>query len=482
MLAGRYSVCGGDLPWSAPSGNRPNSFLCNYIMRDSISLSTSRRLAFLAAVVVIASSTFALAQAGSLDSTFGTGGIFTTNYTSPDATMDIAVAIQSDGKIVVGGSNPGGAVLMRLNTNGTLDSSFGTGGIVNNTFGALGPVMAVTVQPDGKILAYASGFGGGSVGRFNSDGSVDTTFGNDGFAVSKSLGSGPGVLSVMALQADGKILVTGAGLIGRYTSTGQLDSSFGSGGSGIAALNSTVATAIAVQSDGKIIVTTGTGAPTELFASPGFPGTQTGAISRYNTNGSLDTTFGVSGQASCVASAAAVAIQSNGKIVVAGAIPSVLSTLLESDGITVANNQTGFGLVRYNANGSVDTTFNPGGGIGSGGGVITGFGNSFPAGSAFALAIQSNGDIVVAGQAGIGNQYFASSSFVLARYTTTGPLDTTFGSNGVVITTLSQGPISFVSALALQSDGKIVAVGNTGTLVQRGFFLNNFAVARYLAH
>ena len=170
-----------------------------------------------------------------------------------------------------------------------------------------------------------------------------------------------------------------------------------------------------------------------------MPFQQAGAISRYNTNGSLDTNFGVSGQAACVASAAAIATQSNGKIVVAGTIPSALMTT-SSGGITTVNNQTGFGVVRYNSNGSVDTTFNPGAGLGSGGGVITGFGNSFPAGSAFALAIQSNGEIVVAGQAGIGNQYFASSSFVLARYTTTGHLDTTFGSNGTVITTLSPGP------------------------------------------
>jgi uncharacterized delta-60 repeat protein len=154
---------------------------------------------------------------------------------------------------------------------------------------------------------------------------------------------------------------------------------------------------------------------------------------------------------------------------------------LVSGGITVVNNQTGFGVVRYNSNGNIDTTFNPGGGIGSGGGIITGFGNSFPAGSAFALAIQSNGDVVVAGQAGIGNQQFTSSSFVLARYTPTGQLDTTFGSNGTVTMTLSQGPLSFVSALVLQSDGKIVAAGNTGTAEQPGSYLNNFAVARYLA-
>jgi uncharacterized delta-60 repeat protein len=452
-----------------------------------LSFSAGRRLAFLAAVVVIASSTLALAQAGQLDSTFGTGGIFTTNYSQYDVTIDSAIAIQSDGKIVLGGTIPNGssqvAALLRLNTNGTLDSSFGTGGIVTSNFGITdgAAVTAVAIQPNGQILAAAVGdfLLEGSVGRFNPDGSVDTSFGNGGFAVSRSLSSGAGTLSLMALQADGKILVTGASLIGRYTSTGQLDPTFGSGG--IAPLTSALATAIALQSDGKILVTTGVGAPTTLAGAQFLPVQQAGAISRYDTDGSLDTTFAISGQAACVSSAAAIAIQSNGKIVVAGTIPSALLTTV-SGGITVINNQTGFGVVRYNSNGSVDTTFNPGGGIGSGGGVITGFGNSFPAGSAFALAIQSNGDIVVAGQAGIGNQYFASSSFVLARYTTTGPLDTTFGSNGVVITTLSQGPISFVSALALQSDGKIVAVGNTGTLVQRGFFLNNFAVARYLAH
>jgi len=344
-----------------------------------------RRLAFLACVV-LAMSTFAVAQAGSLDSTFGTGGIFTTTFTQSDTTMDNAVAIQSDGKIVLGGSTPGGGALARLNTNGTLDSSFGSGGIVNAGFGD-GVVFAVAIQPDGKIVAAAGGFLGGTVGRFNSDGSLDTTFGNGGFASSKSLDSGPGVGNGLALQSDGKILVTGAGLIGRYTTDGQLDTTFGS--NGIASLNASIVTAMVVQSDGKILVTTGSGAPTELFSSPGFPSTQAGAISRYNTNGSLDTTFGISGQAACVAAAAGIALQSNGKIVVAGAIPSALMTELMSDGITVAANQTGFGVVRYNSNGSIDTTFNPGIGIGSGGGVITGFGNSFPLSAAFALAIQS---------------------------------------------------------------------------------------------
>jgi uncharacterized delta-60 repeat protein len=451
-----------------------------------LSLNPGRRLAVLAAIVVIASSTFAFAQAGQLDSTFGTGGIFTTSFTQYDVTIDSVAAIQSDGKIVLGGTIPSGqsqvAALIRLNTNGTLDSSFGSGGIVTSDFGITdgAAVTAVAIQPNGQIVAAAVGdfLLDGSVGRLNSDGNVDTTFGNGGFAISRSLDSGAGTLSFMALQADGKIVVTGGGLIGRYTSSGQLDPTFGS--SGIAALSSPLATAIALQADGKILVTTGVGAPPTLTAAQFLPVPLAGSIARYNTDGSLDTNFGVSGQAACVASAAAIGVQNNGKIVVAGTITSALLTSV-SGGVTVVNNQTGFGLVRYNSNGSVDTTFNPGGGIGSGGGVITGFGNSFPAGSAFALAIQSNGEIVVAGQAGIGNQYFATSSFVLARYTATGHLDTNFGTNGTVITTLSQGPISLVNSLVLQSDGKIVAAGNTGTLVQRGFFLNNFAVARYLA-
>ncbi|MGB8770218.1 MAG: hypothetical protein WCC92_11410, partial [Candidatus Korobacteraceae bacterium] len=368
-----------------------------------------------------------------------------------------------------------------LNTNGTLDSSFGSGGIVNSTFGVEGPIVfAIAIQTNGQILAAAGAFNAGSVGRFNSDGSVDTTFGTSGFAVSQSLNSGAGTFNALALQSDGNILVTGGGLIGRYTTSGQLDTTFGSGGSGIAPLNSPVVTGMALQSNGKILVSTGIAPPTELDTAQYLPGQQAGAIARYNTNGSLDTTFGVLGQSACVASAAAIGVQSNGKIVVAGTIPAVLMTLT-SGGITVADNQTGFGVVRYNSNGSIDTTFNPGNGIGSGGGAIAGFGNSFPHGAGFGLAIQSNGDIVVAGQAGNGNQQFTSSSFALARFTPTGQLDTTFGSNGTVITTLRQGPISFVSALVLQSDGKIVAAGNTGTAAQPGSYLNNFAVARYLA-
>jgi uncharacterized delta-60 repeat protein len=437
---------------------------------------TLNRASFLIFSILVIAFSQAVAQAGHLDSSFGTGGVFTTNFNQTNVTVANGAALQSDGKIVVVGSTPGGDALVRLNTNGTLDSSFGSGGIVNTDFGSLGPVVAVAIQPDGKIVAAATGFLGGSVGRFNSDGRIDTTFGNGGFAVSKSIDAGVGEPMALALQTDGKILVTGFAVIARYTSTGQLDPSFGStglGGSGIAAMPNRFATGMALQPDGKILVTSGVGAPTLLESQLFLPSEQAGSIARYNANGSLDTSFGIAGQSSSVASAGAIALQSDGKIVVAGTLTTRLSTERMSDGIIIANNQTGFGLVRYNTNGSVDSSF------GSGGGVVTGFGN-VPAGAAFALAIQSNGDIVVAGQAGAGNQYFGSSSFALARYTPTGQMDTSFGSNGTVLTIIRPGLIAFVSKLLVQSDGKIVATGNTG-MPEGQYFLDNFAVARYLS-
>ena len=274
---------------------------CSFLAGEltQLTLSTGRWIAVLAVLTAITSSTLAVAQAGQLDSTFGTGGIFATSFNQYDVTIDSAVAIQSDGKIVLGGTIPMGdgqtAALLRLNTNGTLDSSFGSGGIVTSSFGIEdgADVTAVAIQPNGQIVAAAVGdfLLQGAVGRFNPDGTVDTSFGNGGFAGSQSLTSGAGTLSVMALQADGNILVTGGGLIGRYTSTGQLDPTFGI--NGIAPLNSAIATAIALQSDGKILVTTGVGAPSQLTQAPFFPTEQAGAIARYNTNGTLDTNFAI---------------------------------------------------------------------------------------------------------------------------------------------------------------------------------------------
>jgi uncharacterized delta-60 repeat protein len=421
-------------------------------------------LLFNLAVLLFASS-YASAQAGTLDPTFATGGLFQAP-TSKSATN--AVAIQSDGKIVVAGigvfNNAFADMLFRLNTDGTLDTSFGSGGVAN--FLPTGAVdeegfFGVAIQSDGKIVAAADAINGVQLVRVESNGSLDTSFGTGGFTSLISVEFGNGGL---ALQANGKILLVAGSinpsLMARYTTSGQLDTSFGSGG--LVNLQYGTPSQVAVQSNGKILVTS-SGFGKIVF---GAPAAQTGSIARYNSNGTIDTTFGAAGMAASVASASALVLQGDGKILVAGAITSKLNAPLTA-------NDIGFGVVRYNANGSIDGSF------GTRGVAITDFGATANDSGAFAVAVQSTGDIVAAGAAGVSSSAtFTSSSFGLTRYTSAGKIDTTFGTNGIVITAINTGNVvSVINALAIQSDGKIVVAG-TSTLdieFETGY------VARYLS-
>jgi len=439
-----------------------------------------RRLALLAMLVALCSA-LAAAQAGTLDPTFATGGIFTTSFTEQTAIANV-MAIQSDGKIIVAGdgtlAGTFGALLLRLNTNGTLDTTFGSGGYVLLGSSEGDEVFGIAILSNGQILVGTDGLPN-TIVRLNSNGTIDTTFGTNGIASTSSLVSlvPETPQSFLALLPSGEILMTANGVMGRFTSTGQLDVTFGN--DGIAALAAPVPSAVAVQSNGKILVASGQPLPDDLILPPPPPSIQAGTITRYNANGSLDTTFGASGQAACTCSASAMTLQSDGKIVVVGTVTTAIETVV-SNGITHASNQTGFGLVRYNANGTIDTTFNHGG-------AAVGFGSNFPAGAGLALAIQSNGDIVAGGQAGAADfdgagAQFGSSSFALARFTSAGQLDSTFGQAGTVLTQIeASNNISNVSALAIQSDGKIVAAGNTAPFVTayQGI-VNNLVVARYL--
>ena len=172
----------------------------------------------IAIVIVIASSTLAFGQAGTLDPTYGSGGLATV-FSQASGNLLTAAAIQADDKVVMVGTNPGD-VLVRLNTNGTLDASFGTNGVVSENFNVLGPPMAVVIQPNQQILVLASGFLGTAIGRFNSDGSMDTTFGTGGFASTRLISNGASAIIPMALQSNGSILIGGNGLIARFTSSG----------------------------------------------------------------------------------------------------------------------------------------------------------------------------------------------------------------------------------------------------------------------
>ncbi|MGO8985828.1 MAG: hypothetical protein ACLQFM_13680 [Terriglobales bacterium] len=426
------------------------------------------------AILLLASS-YATAQAGTLDPNFGTGGIV---LAPTGKTLANSAAIQSDSKIVVAGTglvnNPPefADMLFRLNTDGTLDSSFGSGGVANAPgFGFFG----LAIQSDGSIVTVGTESGGFQVVRFLSNGTLDPSFGNGGltpFIVvgGPDGGQGAPTSGSLVLQSNGDILVVeGSGnpsLMVRYTSAGQLDSSFGTGG--MVNLQYASPTQVAVQKNGKILVASGASAILGFgLLSPAFPpSAQAGEITRYNSNGGVDTTFGAAGTVASVLSASALVLQSDGKIVVAGAVTSKVNAPLTAGDI-------GFGIIRYNSNGVLDKTF------GTGGVVATDFGATATDSGAFALAIQSNGEIVAGGAAGITTAGTFTSFFGLSRYTSAGVLDAGFGTGGIVITPVNKtsSPASSLTALAIQSDGKIVASG----ISVFDFDFENGYVLRYLS-
>jgi uncharacterized delta-60 repeat protein len=349
-----------------------------------------------------------------------------------------SIGLQSTGKIIVGGEANGYGTLLRVNSNGTVDTTFGGGGFVRNLFGLEGPtIVRLVVQPDDKILAIATGLPSNvAVGRFNGDGSVDSTFANQGFT--SPLGPcQPDFAAALALQANGDILVGCGFKITRFTTTGQLDTTFGTGGTAPLKVAGPNVNAIAVQSDGKILV-----ASSDIGSE--------GMVTRLNPDGSTDTSYGILGQAGSVSPTTAMVLQGDGRAVIAGNLITTLNT--------AAN---GFGVIRYNADGSIDVNF------GSHGGVATGFPNLTNA-QASTTVQQSNGNLVVAGSAF--NQVNLSQ-FALARYTSGGALDVSFGSGGRVLTSFGNN-FATITGMVLQSDGKILVAGNVS---------GSFTVARYFA-
>lgn len=406
-----------------------------YLRKSKTSLSSAGLCRLITCLVLAAVPAIALAQAGQLDSSFGSNGIFSSNFNNSSPVFATSVALQSDGKIVVGGEAGNFGILVRLNSNGTVDTSFASGGVFSIRYRDVQNVtVGVAIQADQKILAVGTGLPqDGQLIRLNPDGTFDTSFGNGG---SVSLTLTPAQL---ALQADGKIVVGGAiegqatRVMARFTSEGQLDTTFGSGGTAPLADG---AGAIALQADGKILV-------------------GGGSLSRYKTDGSLDTIFGIGGQVADLAGAAAVAVQSNGQIVSAGTIAS---------GLSLSGNTTGFGLTEIFPTGFPTFLF------GTHGGAITPFPN-FPSSGASSMVIQTNTFIVAAGSA---STDFQNSSFALARYAPVGQLDSSFGTGGRVTTNFGNNTTANIGAIALQSDGKIVAVGQASS--------NGLVVARYLGN
>jgi uncharacterized delta-60 repeat protein len=396
-----------------------------------------------------------------LDSTFGTGGKAVTDFGSPAAARTVAVqadgTILVAGVAVPNGVVAFAAA--RYNPDGMLDASFGTGGIVTTPFdfpGNFDRVSTVVVQPDGKFIAVGSTvmtpFADFALARFNANGTLDVTFGTSGI-VTTGFGVSAEATSAV-VQADGKIVAAGyANLNGgesfalaRYNSNGTLDTTFGTGGKVGTAFDSgqasyTQAFSVAVQPDGRIVA-----AGYTLIGACVFNGLEQPcfdvALARYNSNGTLDASFGTGGRVTTDFGgpndqARSVAVQPDGRIVVAGAAGGFI------------NRGFDFAVARYNSNGTLDTSF------GTSGKVTTDFagGNDVPT-EPSAIALQEDGKIVVVGYTLVDD----ISDFALAGFNSDGTVDTSFGTNGKVTTDFA-GANDVPFSVAVQPDGNIVVAG-----------------------
>lgn len=331
-----------------------------------------------------------LLPTGGLDPSFDGDGIAVVDF---GGTNDLgqAVLLQPDGKILIGGrsqlAGDDDLGLARVTATGALDGTFGSGGKVRTSFGTgFDAIFALVQQGDGRIVAVGCAtLGGGeavALVRYGVDGTLDPTFGTGGKATT-AIGADAVALAA-ALQPDGKIVSGGYAIMSgvvrfaltRHLPNGSVDPAFGTGGIVTTTIGgvSDEINAIALQADGKIVAAG--------FAT--LSGVASFAVARYQTNGSLDPTFGTGGVATFAVGDAAparafgVKIQSDGKLLVAG---------FGSNPGAAAND---FGAIRLNPDGTLDTNFATGGKI-----TTTMVGNDSDQGQA--LAIQANGRIVVAG-------------------------------------------------------------------------------------
>ncbi len=363
-----------------------------------------------------------------------------------------AVAIQPDGKIVVMGVSYDGKkhqiLVVRFNSDGTKDNTFGKGGVFTygektkgNNYGS-----GVALQPDGKIVVVGDSYYDKSrevlVLRCNSDGSLDNNFAKGGVATYKSQTKENKDLSFgVKLQSDARIVVVGSThngknyepMILRYNSDGSLDSSFGKGGvvtyKGLADADGW-GRAVAIQPDGRIVM---------VGVSYAIKKCDVMTV-RYNADGSLDKGFGEGGAAlsNCPPGGRdwgrSLAIQPDGKIIVAGN--------------TRFGENTNILLLRYNANGKPDTTFGRDG--------IASYKSMAKKGNwGQSVALLPDGKILIVGNSLSGPKKEA----YIARCNRDGTMDNSFGKEGLVLANGPPDSNNWGFAITSQPDGKIIVVG-----------------------
>jgi len=402
---------------------------------------------------------------GALDASFQDGRVIVPVGAGDDYAN--AMALGSDGKILVAGrvaENLGDFALIRLERDGSLDTTFGENGKVATPVGERSDVAyAIAVQDDGKIVLAGSSENAGTgldfaVARYLPDGSLDPDFG-DGGTVTTSVSDDTDTAYAVLVQKDGKIVLAGESNQGasgtggdfalvRFDSDGRLDESFGDGGVVLTPIaeggGRDVAYAMASQRiDGeeRLVVVGGEG---------DF------AIARYTEDGELDQYFSEGGKVSrvfgsVIGAARAVAATDDGQILVAG------------------HHNHDFALIRLTKNGAFDGRF-------GGGKVVT------PVSpdnwdEAQSIAVDADGNIVVGGWAYEGGG--SSGNFALARFTPDGVLDARFGDEGIVITEVASSTKNDLgNAMLLQADERIPSVRVLMAGSANGSN-HDFAVTRY---
>ena len=405
----------------------------------------------------------ASSKAGDLDPSFGGDGKVTT-YLSSIGGAVTAIAVQPDGKVVAAGTIEERAfALARYNPDGFPDLTFGFIGVVITEVGGIGIIFSMSLLPDGKIVVAGVGVSTPNgfdfaVARYNPDGTLDTTFGSGGIVLTDFFGDSDSAYALTVLD-DGKMIVTGTtwnptsnnrdfGLV-RYNSDGSLDESFGDGGRVVTDISgSDYAYGIGIQSSGKIVVGGSSSGTGSNFA-----------LARYKRDGKLDRSFGTDGKVITDFSggydrAYSLKIQPDDKIVLGGYAE------IEEGGW-----YQGFALARYDANGTLDPTF-------GGGGKVTTIYSSFSC-TVTALAIQADGKIVAAGQR---RELADTEDFAVTRYDTDGSLDGSFSSGGMAITDFFNYQDQ-AWAVTIAPDGRIIV----GGMARDSHDTYYFAVACYLA-
>jgi len=417
----------------------------------------------IAASVMIGLTLIALAAPGDLDLAFGQNGkVITAIETLNLSTGSVAITAQPDGKILIAGpaynGNDFDFGLMRYTADGTVEVTFGFSGLITTPIGT-GRDLAydVALQSDGKILVggYAKKADPMvtrseiALVRYKADGSLDQNFGQQGI-VTTTLDSDQNVAQALTLQPPDKILVAGYTYedgngdfaLVRYTNSGALDFTFGYSGVVTTSINHSLEGAfdVVLQPDGKILLG---GFTSENNGSESF------ALIRYTDDGFLDNTFGTGGIVTTIG-------------VVSGFVYDILLQPDEKILIT-GKSGDGFVVLRYMPDGSLDNTF------GDNGLVITRVSDNID--ESYAVALQGDGKILLAGT----TNGSVDADFTLIRYLSDGLLDPNFGVNGVVTTNIGADYDHDVAYdMLLQMDGKIVVAGFTYT-----DDMPNAAIVRY---